>query len=364
MLLQDHWAGQCLAASMTEAGLDLRVLGQEPPLYTPQETSAEQPRFYFDPFDRFLCWARFGKFGQRGQSVIGELVRIGPELEVFFVTHFWKEHQHEPGRLTDLLAALDFFQDPQAMAQLIVGRLLAEFPDHPQVLLWVAHHYSDREDWQSVWNLLRGVAPDALQQDERQHLHHLRAMALLQLDRDEDAMAELLLRQRLEQTGCMVGALIELAAPLPEPLRDSDWGEGQPLIRRLHGAVRTADERLSQGDARGALWALDRRPLWMTRELQGLARLATAWLELEPQGGPEFFRKNLTLAAFLQAYAGLERHKRYNLPYPRRRWSDQRLDEVQKRCHDWINGTLANIRLLTDTSWEPLEDKIHAEASP
>jgi hypothetical protein len=176
-------------------------------------------------------------------------------------------------------------------------------------------------------------------EDHLKHLFHLRALASLHLGDAEEAVRWL--RDAAAHHGpCDLTALAALLRPKPSP---GDAGaedappSGLPLTE-LVWAVHAADACLDGGDPEGALAALDPRRFDTRDEVQVLARRAEAWLRLAPTSGPRRFTKIVTLAALVEAHAGLPWAKRKEMPIPGATWDRARLDDLVRRASAWLDA--------------------------
>lgn len=329
-------AGTCLLAlSMCEQGLRAVPLGAEPPdLPFPEEVPELLDA---DVYRLHRC---FLDLNTRPGSPLPGLIKDvtlapGPQQFREAIDAYLERERERPEHVALVVMAIENMKEAEAQ-EAYIQRLKEEYGDDPHVRLWLAHLLVTRSRFPESTALLRGLRAEALEPALAAHLHHLRATIALSDGRLEETWDAVHALRACPSAPCDPRSIIDLATPLPEPLRETDWGPGQPLIRRLHGAVVTADLCLVRGDAKGAIRALDRRPVWMAREVQALGRLTEAWLQRTPQGGPERFRKYLSVLAFAEALVALSQDCRNQLPYPGRTFSLERLEGIRKRGIEWL----------------------------
>src|SRR5262249_35927977 len=140
--------------------------------------------------------------------------------------------------------------------------------------------------------------------------------------------------------------LLALCTPLPSSPGDPDdseaWDADQALIRSLMQAIRDADACLGRGDAAAARKLMDRWEVLQALDVQSLARLAQAWLIDEEAPEEEQFDKAFALASFHAMHAERKMLERRDLPLPRGRWDDAKLDDVFARATQWLDAHLGN----------------------
>jgi hypothetical protein len=198
--------------------------------------------------------------------------------------------------------------------------------------------------WDEVRDLLAPCTPASFpgDEDQAQHVSHLRALAALHLGDVEEARRRA--AEAAEHPGsCQLEGLAAVLHPRPAlqaAVREgADATEDVPLLTQLVWAIHAADARLAAGDPEGALAALDPRRFEVGNEVQVLARRAEAWLGLAPQGVRRF-DKIMELARLLQADEGDvdEDGERTELPVPGATWDRARLVEVLRRAAAWLEA--------------------------
>jgi hypothetical protein len=170
--------------------------------------------------------------------------------------------------------------------------------------------------------------PDLDEEPRLRHFHHLAALAAFhtgQLDRAREMLAE----ARGYPGPCDLAGLTDLLAP--------EEGSARPLAR-ASAALRAADACLSRGDVAGARAAMDLDLLWVTGEVQILARRAELALRTAAEGRRARFDKTLVLARFFDAHAQTRPGDRHEVPFPGAIWDRARLDEVAARAKAWLEG--------------------------
>jgi len=172
-------------------------------------------------------------------------------------------------------------------------------------VLLVADQAAARRDWNEVRTLLEEVPLDSVAPSLIAHHCHLLGIAWLRTGA-EAARVQALWKAGLprEQEAdryftCRLDACLELVEPMPDPLPAEWWNADVSPIRQLRGAIATADRLLAAGSAQAALEVMRRRVVTRTRELQSTARLAAAWLAIDPHHPGDCFDKAIALARFV-----------------------------------------------------------------
>jgi hypothetical protein len=166
-----------------------------------------------------------------------------------------------------------------------------------------------------------------------QHAAHLRALCLLALGQDDAARNALHAGSAAEAHACPLAPLADwLEALAASRTRLAGFADTETCGAFLH-CVRSADEHLEAGRWEAALDVLDRASTWRERDAQGMARLATAWLQLRATNGIEDARKRRALAEFAEgATAPGWRRRRLGSTS----WSDERLAELLRDARAWL----------------------------
>ena len=118
---------------------------------------------------------------------------------------------------------------------------------------------------------------------------------------------------------------------MPDPLPDEWWGPGASFVRQLRGAIASADRLMAAGRPREALDVMRRRVVTAHRELQSTARLAAAWLAVDPGCPNDRFSAAIALARFV----GLAAHRPLDLPVEGA-WSRDQLTALAERAERWL----------------------------
>ena len=203
--------------------------------------------------------------------------------------------------------------------------------------LAAADQAARRGNWQEVRTLLEGVPLDSVTPRWIAHHCHLLGIAWLRTGAEAARVCELwragLPREQEADRyfTCRLDACLELVEPMPDPLPDAWWSPGTAPVRQLRGAIAMADRLLAAGDPHAALQVMRRRAVTRSRELQSTARLAAAWLAIEPHHTEDCFDKAIALARFV---AFTTRHP-IDLPIPEA-WSPEQLTAVADRAEQWL----------------------------
>lgn len=208
------------------------------------------------------------------------------------------------------------------------------FPDHPRTRLLRAEVSAHRGGWADVQKALEGVDVASLDGASAQHLLHLRGIAHLRVGdvaagKADIRKAALLLGPcAIRVPACLVDLLDGLPAP-SEPDATEAYVRGR-LTAVLDGIV-AADRLLGEGDALGAIAALDTVLVWRSRDRQPLARLAQAWLDVHPREPVQELRRRLALATFLGVHDDYEDGYGRDLPIRPLAWGKDRLAGLAER---------------------------------
>lgn len=206
-------------------------------------------------------------------------------------------------------------------------------------LLAAANRAASRGDWHEVRTLLEGVPPGSVAPEWLAHHCHLLGIAWLRTGAEAARVRELWqLGRSREQPGerlfrCQLDVCLDLVEPLPDPLPDEWWGPGASFVRQLRGAIASADRLTAAGQPRAALDVIRRRVVTGHQELQSAARLAAAWLAVDPSGTGDRFSAAIALARFVTLTA----HPVLDLPIEGA-WSREQLTSLAERAKQWLTG--------------------------
>lgn len=204
-------------------------------------------------------------------------------------------------------------------------------------LLSAADRAARRGDWHEVRTLLEGVPPDSVAPEWLAHHCHLLGIAWLRTGIEAARVRELwqLGWSREPASGrffkCRLDVCLEIVEPLPDPLTDAWWGPGASLVRQLRGAIASADRLTAAGQPRAALEVMRRRVVTAHQELQSWARLAAAWLAVDPGCIDDRFSAAIALARFVRLAAG----SAPDLPIEGA-WSRDQLTSLVERAEQWL----------------------------
>lgn len=212
------------------------------------------------------------------------------------------------------------------------------YPDHAGLCMLQGVALVNARRWAAARALLARVDTRGLDPELAKHAHHLRATASLHVGEREEAREVLEAAERLDGD-CALDWLIALATPLEEEAV-REWTPVQAAVRAFARAVAEADARLAEGDAAGAVRALDRRVVWENWEIQSLARLAEAHLSVPGDGPLGRLRKAMALAALAAVHAERRFPLRRELPVPSGKWPAPRLEALRERAEAWLAEAL------------------------
>ncbi len=270
--------------------------------------------------------------GDRLRRVLGAMSRPDRDREIEALRVM---HAEDPTGLYDLAAAL-FVLEHGVEGEAIVEETRERFPDHPRSRLYAAILASRDGLWEEAQAKLQDLDTTRLEPAFAQHALHLRGLALLHTGSLGDGASALRAAQRIggacEDALLFELTLVETLEGVPAPVASDDWQSCLQI--RLHRQVQTilqADQALERGDLEAALALFDHPDTWRIRERQGLARLAEAWLRVEPEDPRLRLRRRIALASFLDAHEGYLERRTRELPLPPHTWGPARLDDLAAR---------------------------------
>ena len=339
LVIQSNQRPGLVAFVAAEDELEVAVLGPEPPAFRPQPRMGQ---LRFKTINGLLasCNEPTGARLFAMKTLLKTMQREPPTA--------WArrraaiEHESDPERMLDLSYALEELYETQESGD-VSNWAFRKHPHHPEVRVNQARPLVNLARWSEVRDLLASTDPSGLDDGTGQHMHHMLGRALLFLGEPEEAQRVLERGASYRDGKCDLAVLVALATPLAQPTTAEDraWTPDQLAARDLVAAVETADSCLAQGNAEGALVALDRLVVTETSEVQSLARRAEAHLLGGDDVGEEaFFEKARALAWFHAAHAEKKPFLRHELPVPRGRWDTARLDDLSARASRWLDANL------------------------
>ncbi len=333
--------GRHVAAMTDPSGLRLQFLDARaaPPAGAHQVKAAPETRRQasYPTYKIYPATCSWSTSGTREQELAAELEKQGVGS---LRTHFARVESDATQSVDDkLLVALAVRRSGHArdLSDAIEGfarRMVGKHPGHAGLVLLLADIEAVAENWQEVSRLMRRTDPAGLDARRARHFRHLEGMAHLHGGRLDDAH-EAFRRGMAHEGQCIIEPLMHLTQPMTEPPSADEWAADQPAIRRLSGAVRTADHALAAGDPAAARAALERRDLKWLQELQSAARRASVYLA-RPAGDSaedagERFDERVALAFYAQIRQDEEEYTRHNLFLPELSWDEERLAELEER---------------------------------
>lgn len=204
-----------------------------------------------------------------------------------------------------------------------VGELERLARAHPQsfaVNLLGAHEDAQRDRWSEVERWLAPAVPDDAAPSDARHCCHLRALACLHAR--DTAGARRWIEEGLRHEGpCPLRELLSAIEPLPTGVLGTESPSSPVMSYRL--LLRELDAQLEQQPER----VVEHPALGVTaRHSQLLARLAAAWLRIEPRSAEQRAWRTLDLARFRQDQVWADKLRpEWLLPEA---WSDDRVAEL------------------------------------
>ncbi len=343
-LILDRHARHVAAATLDgAAGVELRFLGPSPAAGTPSTASLDPPsedargarRSEMPSYKHYsTCGKPAGDFGASVDELAQELEGrgIGP-----LRSRLARTESSTDATIDDQLRIVLALQQQRTrqykLEDAIEGfahRIARKHPRHAGAVLVQADLLAKAEEWDRVSAILRRAAPPAnLDSGRARHFHHLEGLAHLHGGRLKKSYAAF--RRALAHEGtCALEPMIYLTQPMSDPPDADEWAPGEPAVRRLLGAIRTADRALADGDPAAARAALDRRDVRFHNELQIAARRASLYLDLPAATAADRFDQRVALAYYAHLRK-LETFMRHNLFLPGLQWDDERLQELEER---------------------------------
>ena len=315
----------------------VRLSGEAPNIDTSlMEVDKVLPRF--SGHLGFCKWMFSQSDEESYEKVAALQLRKDGRLE-HYIEKVFKEHGQEPemcARLAHDLGDVDI-----AQTRRVIERAVDMHPDNPELRLLHADVATKEQKWDEVIETLEAMDPAVLDPADRQHYSHILGMAKYATGFVEAAEGEwVVAAAEAEDEGgdfCNLDPYVELAraviTPLPPQGREMDVDE--PLVYRLVIAIRMADEAMEKGEARRSLEAADCGAVWRAGEVQSLARLARAFLRVDPGGPMERFRMAMALALFVHCHYEPETMRR-ELLLPSEQLDREKLDDLRNEALGWL----------------------------
>ena len=333
-LVQDAEAWRVAAMVPSDEDVELIRLESQGPALEHQERAGGRILPAFHP--PFLCHEEIGASRERADELLERLrEQVAGQVDPW-ARQYFERHSQDVGALIDLRFALNTtgFEE--------VGRLVSRwtwerFPQDSRAALSHAEFLAGQQHWDEVRQVLEALPDADMDRPRPRHFYHLLGVAQYRSGEQQRALRTWELGARIRGGRCDLVQYTRFAEPMEDPPRPGDWAPGQPLSRQLRGAILVADVCLSRGDAAGAVTALTRLCLFRSRELQSLARLAEAYLRLEPADQAGRFHKAVALAALCLGVTD-EGLARVELPVAGHTWDAAALADVAQRAAAWLEG--------------------------
>ncbi len=242
----------------------------------------------------------------------------------------------------------EYLQD-LTQAQMMAGEMVEQDgehqwrhnPGHPGAMATHAHGLAVDGKWGEARRALDQLNFRGLGEPVARHLFHLHGLANYKAGDMEMAEAAWLEGAACAEGDCKIKPCVDLLCL--EDQRHDEGGQGQdsPPVQQVIQAVIAADAARQGGDPGAALEHVDHPLIWFFREEQGLARLAEAYLHMEPRTAAELWKKGLVLAAFVQRHRpayGTANLTPYEVPFPGHTWSSERFDTIADAASEWLEG--------------------------
>lgn len=339
------WRRECGALDLLIGDRDCRQLhvlrGQRSPEGwlarldgTPLALAADDARLALDPeraaFAGFELWRCAAE--SEGEGDDGASARVGAfGASAAGVDAFLSAHPDDYHGLRHLWIERGRRHERDAEAEL--ERLARAHPESLAVKLLGAHECALHQRWDDVERWLAELPPGDAAASDARHLCHLRALACL--FRRDTAAARGWIEEGLRHEGaCALRELLDTIAPLPPapPAVQTHGTPGEPsapspmlryrlLLREFDALLEQQPARLLEHPSLGAL---------APRHPQLLARLAAAWLRIEPTSAEQRAWRALDLTRFCEDRAWLDAYRpEWLLPEA---WPNEDLELLEERA--------------------------------
>ena len=249
--------------------------------------------------------------------------------------------QEEPGRTAE--EAVSFFLSFRTSAHREQTRSFMEwlqgtFPDEPRVRLEVAARAVEDRSWEEAVAQLEGLDRGRLGHGTARHACHLLGMAHFALGDVEKSVSVWEEGLGYDEGDCELGPYLDYAelAKASSPLEGIFRAPDPDMLEKIR-TYEEADARLAAEDWEGAVRFLEDNGVFESGNLQLLARLAWAFLQLDcPRGGERWMVKIVSLAHYRARYEDAVLTINPVLPPHLETWPPRRLKETADRVRQWL----------------------------
>ncbi|MEZ4464273.1 MAG: hypothetical protein R3F43_07095 [bacterium] len=324
-LLRDVGGRHVAVAVPDPAGLQLRLLGLGAP---PALALAAVTR----PGAEIQPWrVRFERFPVARLPAVGaarEALRTVP------VVSWLVEARAREGAWADALCYEVLRRVDAEAARMVVDAARRAWPRSGLVGLLEAEPAAEAGRWARARAALEGRTPEP---EVALRFYHLLGFARLHTGGAPAALAAW--QDGVAQVPDEAEELDGLIAAVAPALADGRPLDAPSVYAACMRALRQAELQRCAGDLSGVVEALDHPWTWHFGELQSLARLAEALLELPVPTPADALRRHHALAVFVDAAEGrldLGPERRIALPLAAERWSSARIEAVAERTRRWL----------------------------
>ena len=208
---------------------------------------------------------------------------------------------------------------------------------HSGISLIYGETLCEDERWKEALRILENLNVRDFDTHQAEHFQHLKGFVLFKSGQRKRAFRAWKASQRQGSGICNMEPYINLAKPLSDPLRAEDWDEKAPLVRRVMGAIKTANVSLYHKNPEIAVIVVGTPLFWYLREYQSLARLARAWMMLTPSRASEKLQKLIALAAFRMVHSVKNPEDRLDIPVPGCTLTQDEADELYEQAGAWLD---------------------------
>ena len=262
------------------------------------------------------CEPTWGQHGlaMRMKDIVSDVARMKVLNETL-------ENAKDVGQLVQLVS--EFRRNgPQKEAAVAADFVRKHHGDSAMVQMDQVQELTEQESWESALDFAKKVDTEELKPDALAHLHHLKALALYQLGKLDEATKQFWECFRLGAGRCAVGEWPQWLEALENPkVKGTE-------AANLLGRIRRADAALEKGDGAAALRELDTFEVWSSFDVQSGARLVEAMSKTDPSTAAQRIRRRLINAAFLDEYQELQGDHWRVLPLGEMARSKEKLEAI------------------------------------
>ncbi len=207
-----------------------------------------------------------------------------------------------------------------------------KFPAHPYTLIKQAEDAASQKNWIEAISGLEDIDRENLDDELHCHICHILGISYINMHNPEKAIEYIEEGLTLRGGTCELDEMLEFA-------RLSIGDHDQIELPHTWKIFDTVDNFLSEQDWMGAIHFIEHHCLVHQNNLQLLARLTKAWLNVEVlEGTPAWLCKIISLAHFCELHGSHFQGKTIILPKFIKVWSKSELLDLAKQAELILNG--------------------------